>query len=50
MFHYAEKLVSFIDAASKKDNDDKKNCQLYTNQTVSEFAIIGMLMMGWVEK
>ena len=46
---YAQKLVTFLDSATKKDSDVIKNRQLFTNASVSEIASIGMVMMGWTK-
>ena len=46
---YAQELVDCIDAAFKPDPDPEQNRKLFTNQTVSEFAAIGMITMGWTE-
>lgn len=46
---YAVELVAFLDAATKKEANRKRNTQMYANQTVAELAAIGMAMMGWLE-
>ena len=44
---YAQELVDFLDAATRKGPDPDKNRMLYTNQKVSEMAAIGIVMMQW---
>jgi len=44
---YAQELVDFLDAAFKPHPDAKHNRVLFTNQTISECAAIGMIMMEW---
>lgn len=46
---YAEELVDFLDAAFKPDPDPEQNRKLFTNQTVSSTAAIGMITMGWTK-
>ncbi len=46
---YAQELVDFIDAAGKRDPDPEQNKVLYANQSVSEFAVIGMVSMKWLK-
>ena len=46
---YAQELVDFLDAAFKTDPDPEQNRKLFTNQTVSSTAAIGMVTMGWTE-
>lgn len=45
----AVELVAFIDAASAPQADAESNRRSFTNQTVSSFAVIGMIQMGWLE-
>ena len=45
---YAVELVAFLDAATKKESNKRRNTQMYANQTVSDLATAGMVMMGWV--
>ena len=44
---YAQELVEFLDAAFKPDPDPEQNRRLFTNQTVSSTAAIGMVLMEW---
>jgi hypothetical protein len=46
---YAQELVDFLDTALKIDPDPEQNRMMFTNQTVSSTAAIGMVMMGWTE-
>ena len=46
---YAQELVKFLDAATKKHDDPVQNRQMYANQTVSSMATIGMVSMGWLK-
>jgi hypothetical protein len=46
---YAQELVDFLDAAFKPDPDPEQNRKLFTNQTVSSTAAIGMVTMGWTK-
>lgn len=46
---YAKELVDFIDAAAKRDENPTMSDVLYANQTVSGFAAIGMVVMGWTK-
>jgi hypothetical protein len=42
-------LVTFMDKATAQEADPTKNRQLYANQKVPEFAVIGMVMLGWTK-
>lgn len=44
---YAIQLATCVDSATKKEQDPKKNKNIYTNQTVSSMAAICATMMGW---
>jgi len=44
---YAQELVDCLDAAFKPDPDPEQHHRLFTNQTVSGTAAIGMVIMGW---
>ncbi len=46
---YAQELVDFLDAATKRHEDPDQNSRIYANQTVSSMATIGMVSMGWLE-
>lgn len=46
---YAQELVDFLDAAFKPDPDPEQNRKMFTNQTVSGTAAIGIVTMGWTE-
>ena len=46
----SKELVIAIDEAFKKEGDAEKNKMIFTNQKVSESAVILMLMMGWIKK
>ena len=46
---YAQELVDFLDAAFKPDPDPEQNRKLFTNQTVSSTAAIGMVTLGWTK-
>ena len=46
---YAQELVDFLNAAFKTDPDPEQNRKLFTNQTVSSTAVIGMVTMGWTK-
>jgi len=46
---HAQELVVFLDAAFKLDPDPEQNRKLFTNQTVSGTAAIGMVTMGWTK-
>jgi len=46
---YAQELVAFLDAAFERDPDPEQNRKLFTNQTVSGTAAIGMVTMGWTK-
>ena len=46
---YAQELVDFLNAGFKRDPDPEQNRKLFTNQTVSSTAVIGMVMMGWAK-
>ena len=46
---HAQELVDFLDAAFKLDPDPEQNRKLFTNQTVSGTAAIGMVTMGWTK-
>ena len=44
----AQELVIALDDAFKKDEDEKKNKQLFTNQKVSDTVVILAIIMGWL--
>jgi hypothetical protein len=46
---YAQELVDFLDAAFKPEPDSEQNRMLFTNQTVSGTAAIGMVTMDWTK-
>jgi hypothetical protein len=46
---YAEELVVFLDTATKKWDDPEENRVVFTNQTVPEFAFIGLVLMEWID-
>ena len=46
---YAQELVDFLDAAFKPDPDPQQNKKVFANQTVSSFAAMGMVTMGWTK-
>lgn len=46
---YAQELVDFLDATFRADPDPEQNRKMFTNQTVSDTAVIGMIMMNWTE-
>lgn len=46
---YAQELVDFLDAAFKPESASAQNRMLFTNQTVSGTAAIGMVTMGWTK-
>ncbi|PHM65711.1 hypothetical protein Xsto_01863 [Xenorhabdus stockiae] len=46
---YAELLASQLDDAFSPDPDAKKNQQIFENQTVSSFAAMTMVLMGWLQ-
>ena len=45
---YAQELVDFLDAAFKPDPNPEQNSYLFASQTVSSFAAMGMVIMGWI--
>jgi len=47
---YAQELVNFLDTAFRLDPDPEQNSKLFTNQTVSSTAVIGMITMGWTKR
>ncbi len=44
---YAQELVIALDAACARDPDPDQNRRLFVNQTVSGFAVLSMVTMGW---
>jgi hypothetical protein len=44
---YAQQLVIFLDAAFRVDPDPDENRKRFTNQTVAEFAAVGIITLGW---
>lgn len=46
---YARELVNFLDAAFKPNPNPEQNRKLFTNQTVSGAAAIGMVTIGWTK-
>ncbi|VFQ43482.1 hypothetical protein [Desulfoluna butyratoxydans] len=47
---FAKELVVFLDKATEKNPDAEQNKKVYTNQKVSDMAVMGMMMMGWTKK
>ena len=41
-------LLDFMDAATERHHDESTNRKMYSNQNNSEFAAMGMAMMGWL--
>jgi len=46
---YAEKLVTFLDAATEKHPDEARNRKMYVNQTVAAMATAGLITLGWAK-
>ena len=46
---YAQELVDCLDAAFKPDPDPEQNRKMFANQTVSSFAAMGVVTMGWTK-
>ena len=44
---FAEKLVSNLDEAFKKDPNTAKNRQIFANQKVAETVSLLVIMLGW---
>ncbi len=45
----SKELVKALDIVFEKIPDPEKNKQIFTNQTVSSFAAMLMVQMGWLE-
>ena len=46
---FAQQLVDNLDAATKKETDPQENTKMYANQTVSDIALMLVILLEWAE-